>query len=294
MGFVHLRADPEAGADTGTRGTRHGAETGRDAEVPGLERFHHLGVPGIAAGRDHRALLRDVADVLPVAVLRDAAGHPAVLLLKLHHRGVVVEAGALLHGVVVEDVVQRHLAHLLGRVADREVLVARLNRVTDFIHQLDADGFETVAEPVDRFAGIVSPEADELLLHVAAGVAGRHRDEVELVDLRSFRLLIAGVDRAEVLTDTGAGGEAVDTDDLSAVFRGGGHREHAARAAADHEDVGRDGRGNILLGDFRGLPEPVTRVVFRRVILRDHFNRDLALRLGDALRGSLLHGAGRD
>ena len=129
---------------------------------------------------------------------------------------------------------------------------------------------------------------------MAAGVAGRHRDEVELVDLRPFRLLIAGVDRAEVLTDTGAGGEAVDTDDLPAVLRGGTHGEHAARAAADHENVGRNGVRDVLLGDFRGLAEPVARVVLRRVILRDHFNRDLALRLRDALRDGLPDSGRRD
>ena len=170
----------------------------------------------------------------------------------------------------------------------REVLIADERAlVTGFIHEVDPVFLQAVAEPVDRFAGVIRPEFDQFLLHVAARVAGRHRDVVKLADLRARLLLIAGVDRAEVAADPGAGGEAVDTDHLAAVFSGRGHREHAARAAADDENIRGHGLRDIFFRDLRSLAEPVAGILFLRGFLRHDFNGDLTLRLGDALRGGL-------
>ena len=296
--LVHLGTDPEAGLDAVAERARHRAGAGDDAEVPGLERFHHLVVTGVAAGRNHRALLRDVADVLPVTVLSDTASHAAVLLLELHHLHRVVEAGTLADRILVEEGIELlafvradFLAGVAGGVAN---VAGGIVLVTHFVHHLDAVFFQPVTEPVDRFAGVIRPDVVELLLHVAARVTGRPGGELELVDLRPFFLLIAGVDRAEVTTDAGAGGEAVNTNDLAAVLSSGAHSEHAAGTAADHEDVGGHGVHDVLLTDLGGLPEPVAGVFLFRRFLRDHFNRDLALRLRDALRGGLADGGRRD
>ena len=180
--------------------------------------------------------------------------------------------------------------HLLRGVPGRVVDIAGVDfGVTDFVLQLNPH----FGEPVG-FTGLIGPELDELLLHVAAGVAGRHGDEVELIDFRPFLLLIAGIDRRDVASDTGAGGVTVDTDHLAAVLRRRAHREHAARAAANDENVGGHGLRNIFLRDLRGFAEPVARVFLFCRFLRDHFNGDLALRLGDTLGGRLLNGVRGD
>ena len=297
VGFVHLRADPEAGLDAVAAGTRHGARVGDDAEVPGLERFHHRVVAGIAAGGNHGALLRDVADILPVAVLRDAARHAAVLIpFQLHHRGVEVKLRAALLRVLLENRAHHGLSLrvLLGGVAGGVVLVAGpVTLVAGFVHEDHALFLQTVAEPVDRFAGLISPELHEFLLQVAGGVGGRHGDVLKLIDLRAIRLLVAGVDRAEVSADAGANSEPVNTDHLAAVFGSRRDREHAAGPAANDENIGGLRIHDLGLRNLRGLAKPVAVLRFFGV-RRDHFNRNLALRLRDALRGGFADSAGRD
>ena len=129
---------------------------------------------------------------------------------------------------------------------------------------------------------------------MAARVERAHRDEFKLVDLRARGLLKFGVDHADIGADTGAGREPVNTDHVRAVFSGGGDGDQAARAAADHEDIRGLRLDDVLLIDLRRLPEPILVGRFIRGFRRDHFNRDFALRLGDALRGSLLDGTRRD
>ena len=299
--LVHLGAGPEAGADAVAAGAGQGAGAADDAEVPGLQGLHHLPVLGVAAGGDHDALRGVVAHVLAVGVLGDDAGHAAVLLLELDHLRVVVEAGALLGGVLLDDLSERDLefARLridreLRRVADGEVLVAGfVVLVAGLMPELDVALGEAVADPVDGFAGLVAPELDEVLLDVAARVLRGHRDELELVDLGAPGLLVAGVDGAEVLADARADGESVDADHLAARFGSGGDGEEAARAAADDENVGLVRGDDVLFGDFGLLAEPVA-VVFVGLLVGDDFNGNFALGLRNALGGGLGDGLRRD
>lgn len=94
---------------------------------------------------------------------------------------------------------------------------------------------------------------------------------------------------ARSVADARAGDEAVDADHLGAFFGGGSHGEHAARAAADDENIGVDGLGDVLFGDFRRLAEPVA-VVFGGFLLRDHFDGDFPLGLRNAFGGGLTNG----
>ena len=127
---------------------------------------------------------------------------------------------------------------------------------------------------------------------MAGRVLGRHRHEVELVDLRPPGLLVAGIQGAQVVADAGSRREAVDADHLCAGFSGRRHGEHAARAAAHHQDVGLARSRNALFVDLGRLPKPVA--VVSRVRLFDHLNRNFAFRLRDALRRCLRNRLRRD
>ena len=298
--FVHLRARPEARADAVAVGAGHRAVPSNNAEVPGLERLHHPIVLRVAARCDDNALFRDVAHVLSVAVAGDAARDAARLLFELEHPGVEVEFRTLRHCIVKEDAVAVEAlagavvrASPTGRMADCEVLVARLiHLVARLVPELDASLLQAIAVPVDRFARLFAEELHEVLAQMPGGVLGRHRHEVELVDLRAPGLLVPRIQGAEVVPDAGARREAVDADHLCARFRGRRHGEHAARAAADHQNVGFARFRDALFVDLRGFPKPVAVVLCVRLF--NHLNRDLALRLRDALRRRLRNRLRRD
>ena len=109
---------------------------------------------------------------------------------KLNHLGVVVKAGALLDTIVVENLVavERLTRTVVGRaparrMSGREVMVVgRINRVAGLVPQFHAAFGQTVAVPIDRGAGIVAPNLDQLLLQVAGSVHCHGANEFELVD----------------------------------------------------------------------------------------------------------------
>ena len=134
--------------------------------------------------------------------------------------------------------------------------------------QLDAALGQTVAVPVDGLARLVVPQGHERLVDVAGGVQRGHRDVVELVDLGAPLLLIAGVHGAQVVADAHARGEAVDADDVGALLGRRRNGEHAARAAADHQDVGVVGRDNLVVGNLGLDTEPVGRRAQNGAVVR--------------------------
>ena len=219
---------------------------------------------------------------------------------ELHHLRVVVELSAQLGGIVVEHLVAVKLvarAVIAARpargMAGGKVMIPRVVLgIAALVPQLHATLGEAVAVPVDHRAGLLAEQLHQLLIDVAGSVLGRHGDVIELVDLRAPRLLIAGVDGAQVVADAHAGREAVDSDDLRALLGGGGHDEHAAGAAADDQHLGLVLGDDLALVDFRLLAEPIAvRSIF---LLLEYLDRDFALGLLDALVRRLGHSSGGD
>ena len=168
-------------------------------------------------------------------------------------------------------------------------MIGRVDLVARFVPQFHAAFGKTVAVPVDGRARFVAPHLDEVLLQVACGIGRDGADEFKFVDLGAPLLLIAGFAGAEVVADARAGREAVDTDHFGAFFGGRGDRKHAARAAADHENVRADRAGDVFFSDFGRLAEPVA-VVFFGGLVGNHFHLNFAAGLRNALGGGLMHG----
>ena len=63
------------------------------------------------------------------------------------------------------------------------MVVGRINRVAGLVPQFHAALGQTVAVPIDRGAGIVTPHLDQILLQVAGSVHRHGANEFELVDL---------------------------------------------------------------------------------------------------------------
>ena len=156
--------------------------------------------------------------------------------------------------------------------------------------QLYAALSQPVAIPVDYAAGFVCPELHQILFDVSCRISGGHGHILKLVDLCAPFLLIAGIDRAKVVADAHAGGEAVDTDDFRAFFRSGSHGEHAAGTAADDQDIGLKCLRDLRLVDLGFGSEPVA--VLCLFFLGDDLNFDLTFRLRDAVGSCFLYGRG--
>ena len=213
-----------------------------------------------------------------------------------------MELGAQLQGIVIEDgiavedvAVSVVAVAPAGGVPGGEMLIAGLvHGVAGFMPQLYAAFSQAVAVPVDGSAGFLAEEAYQILVEMAGRILGGHGNVVELVDFRPPFLLVAGVDRAQVVADPDAGLETVDADDLCALLRGGRDGKHAAGTAADDKDLGLIRSGDIAVGDLRFGAEPVAAVLCRTAAFigngSDDFHGDLSLCLGDALGGSLGYG----
>lgn len=222
MDVVHLGVDPQTSTDAVTMSARHRTVAADHAKRPGLQRFEHHVVERIAAGGNHGAFGWDVTHVLAVLIGGNAAGDASVLALELDHLGVVVKAGALLDAIVVENLVA--VERLAGTVVERAparrmtcrevMMVSGIDLVARFVPEFHAAFGQTIAVPINRGAGIVAPNLDQILLQVAGSVHRHGANEFELVDLGSLLFLIAGIHGGQVVANAGAGRESVDADHL--------------------------------------------------------------------------------
>ena len=91
---------------------------------------------------------------------------------KLNHLGVVVKASSLLDAVVEQNfvAVKRLTRTVVGRAPARRMtcrevmMVSGINLVARFVPEFHAAFGQTIAVPVDRGAGIVAPNLDQILL----------------------------------------------------------------------------------------------------------------------------------
>jgi hypothetical protein len=147
---------------------------------------------------------------------------------------------------------------------------------------------KTVAVPIDRGAGIVAPNLDQILLQVAGSVHRHGANEFELVDLGSLLFLIAGIHGGQVVANAGAGRESINADHLGPLFGCCGNGKHTAGTATDHENFRLDRIDDVFFSDFRRLAEPVA--VVGLFGLGDNFNGNFTLCLSNALGGGLVNG----
>ena len=302
---IHLAARPEHRLDAGAVGLGTHGDVNLHLHGLGLQRQHHLGVAGIAAGRHDGALGGLDADVVAVGgVLGDDAGDSAGrdIDIQLHQAGVAADLTAALfdeglHVGVEGDVVRlalnrvRAVAGGIGLVALGMLLIADAALE---LHEPVARAFEDVGQPVDQLAGVVDPGLDQVAVDIAAGIAYDLLQGFNLVNLKlgefleGFQLQL-GVDGADVFLDLGGGVRLLDDEDLCALFRGGHAGNPAAGSAADHQDLGLELFGDVALGDFRGLAQPVADGLFAL----GEGNR-LSARLLNAGRGRLTDGVAGD
>ena len=206
-----------------------------------------------------------------------------------------MELGAVLHRILIEhNVAVETLLRLVGLfptglrptrcMAGRHGGIACFGAgIHRFMPEFNASFGETVAVPIHHFAGTFGKGLEEALIHVSARSLRGKRNEVELVDFRAPLLLIAGIECGKAFPNTRADREAVDADHLCAAFRSGRHGEHAARAAADDKDFGLNRFDDGFFIDFGRLSEPIAVFVFGGGLFGDHFHRDLAHSLINAL-----------
>jgi len=96
---------------------------------------------------------------------------------------------------------------------------------------------------------------------------------------------VLGVDRAIPAAHTRAVGALLDDEEIKALLRGISAGSQAAVAAADNQEVGGQGLGDVALGNLRGFTQPVGRAGFLGVVAND-LDRNLTLGLLDALVGT--------
>lgn len=172
------------------------------------------------------------------------------------------------------------------------MVVGRINRVTGLVPQFHAALGKTVAVPIDRGAGIVAPNLNQILLQVACGIRRYGANELPLVDHGAVFLLIAGVHGRQIVANASAGRESVDADHLGPLFCRSGNGKHTAGTAADHENFRLDRIDNVFFRYFGRLAEPVA--VIGRFGLGDDFNGNFTFGLCDALGGRLVNGLRSD
>ncbi len=87
-------------------------------------------------------------------------------------------------------------------------MVSGIDLVARFVPEFHAAFGQTIAVPINRGAGIVAPNLDQILLQVAGSVHRHGANEFELVDLGSLLFLIAGIHGGQVVANAGAGRES--------------------------------------------------------------------------------------
>ena len=168
------------------------------------------------------------------------------------------------------------------------MMVSGINLVARFVPEFHAAFGQTIAVPVNRGAGIVTPHLNQILLQVACGIRRYGANELPLVDHGAIFLLIAGVHGRQVVANAGAGRESVDADHLGPLFCRSGNGKHTAGTATDHENFRLDRIDNVFFRNFGRLAEPVS--VIGILALGDDFNENFALGLCNALGGGLVDG----
>ena len=172
------------------------------------------------------------------------------------------------------------------------MMVSGINLVARFVPELYAAFGQTIAVPVNRGAGIVTPHFNQILLQVACGICRYGANELPLVDHGAVFLLVAGVHGRQVVANAGTGRESVDADHLGPLFCRSGNGKHTAGTAADHENFRLDRIDNVFFRYFGRLAEPVA--VIGRFGLGDDFNGNFTFGLCDALGGRLVNGLRSD
>lgn len=166
------------------------------------------------------------------------------------------------------------------------------HRVAGLVPQFHAALGKTVPVPINRGAGIVAPNLDQILLQVAGSVHRHGANEFELVDLGSLLFLIAGIHGGQVVANAGAGRESIDADHLGPLFGCCGNGKHTAGTATDHENFRLDRINDVFFRNFGRLAEPVA--VIGRFGLGDDFNGNFTFGLCDAFGGRLVNGLRSD
>ena len=302
---IHLCARPEHRLNAGAVGLRAHGNIDLHLHGLGLQRQHHLGVAGIAAGRHDGALGGLDADVVAVGgILSDDAGDSAGgnIDVELHQAGVAADLTAALfdeglHVGVEGDVVRLALNRVRAVAGGERLIALGMLLIADAaleLHEPVARAFEDVGQPVDQLAGVVDPGLHEVAVDVAAGIAYDLLQGFGLIDFKFGEVLEAlklqlGVDGADVFLDLGGGVRLLDDEDLCALFRGGHTGNPAAGSAADHQNLSLKLFGDVRFRDFGGLAQPVADGLFTL----GEGDR-LSARLLNAGRGRLTDGVAGD
>ena len=194
----------------------------------------------------------------------------------------------MLHGIVKKHHVAVELlsfAFLLfpaglrpaRRVAGRKRFVARsLICIDRLVPELDAAFGKAVAVPIHDLARLFCKSLEKTLIDVAARGLRGNRYEIEFVDLRTPLRLVARTDGGKAFTNARANGKAVDADHLCAALSRGSHGKHAARAAADNENLGLDRLDDVFFCNDRRLPKPVASLGVCGSRFFDNLDRNFA------------------
>ena len=155
------------------------------------------------------------------------------------------------------------------------------------VPQLHAAVGQTVAVPVDGLGRLFAPQAHQTLVDVTGCDLGHFGDVIELVNLGAPFLLVAAVDRAQIIADAAAG-YLIDDQRLCAVLGSAAGCKQATRAAADHQNFGLEGVHDIAVSNDGGGAQPLRGAVVHG--LGGFFGGSKTHCLLNAACGGLLHG----
>ena len=265
---ILLCADPHGGLDAHAGVESPAALGGGAAYEQGVQSLEHLIVARIAARGEQDVLGVD----LHIAVLggEDGARHGAVAVAdELGEVVLVVDGVAGLADIVFEQLVAALLLVLLGLVltgvkvvlrgraevvaAAGTLLVARVGLEVN----VESVAVHDVDEPVAHLGGVVDPVLDDLLVHLAVGIAGELVEHEHGVGFLAGFLALRGVAHA-VPVARGAQKTGLLADlEVEAEVRCRGSGNHAGVATANDEQVGLARLDDIGIGDLGRGAEPV-------------------------------------